>query len=41
MARDLFKDTDVNITTEGKPYLGAPLGSQQYVEEFIWSKLNV
>ena len=41
MARDLIRDTDVNITTEGRPYLGAPLGSQQYVEGFIRSKLNL
>ncbi len=26
-ASDLFKDTDIHITSEGRPYLGSPLGS--------------
>ena len=32
VARDLFGDTVVNITSEGHPYLGAPLGTDDYVQ---------
>ena len=30
-ARDLFSNTQINITSEGIPYLGAALGTQEYV----------
>ena len=40
VARDLFSDTNVHITTAGRPYLDAPLGSDQYVTEFIQSKVD-
>ena len=40
VARDIFSDTNVHITTTGRPYLGAPLGSDQYVTEFIQSKVE-
>ena len=40
VARDLFSDTNVHITTTGCPYLGAPLGSDQYVTEFIQSNID-
>ena len=40
VARELFGDTNVHITTAGHPYLGAPLGSDQYVTEFIQSKVD-
>ena len=30
-AREIFHDTQVNITSQGRPHLGAPLGSQDYV----------
>ena len=39
-ARDLFGDTAVNITSEGRPYLGAPLGTDDYVKNFVCSKVN-
>ena len=41
VARDLFSATNVQITTAGRPYLGAPLGSDQYIIEFIQSKADL
>ena len=32
VVRNLFDETEVNVTAEGCPYLGAPLGSLQYIE---------
>ena len=31
-AKEIFQDTQVKITTQGRPHLGAPLGSQEFVE---------
>ena len=31
----IFEGTGVNITTSGKPYLGAPLNTQSYIEKYI------
>ena len=39
-AKSLFQDSEVNITTQGRPYLGAPLGSTKFVECFIFDKAN-
>ena len=39
-ARDLFSGTDISITIEGRPYLGSPMGSQSYMEEFVSSKVD-
>ena len=39
-AKDLFSDTNISITSYGRPYLGAPLGSQSYKEEFVRSKVD-
>ena len=39
-AKTLFQDTDVNITTQGRPYLGAPQGSTEYIESFVSDKVN-
>ena len=37
----LFQGSEVNITTQGGPYIfGAPLGSTKFVEGFISSKVN-
>lgn len=33
-----FQDTLVNVTAEGWPYLGAPLGTQSYIEHYYVSK---
>ena len=39
-ARELFADTDVNITTEGKRHLGAAIGSRAYVEKYVTEKVG-
>ena len=39
-AKDLFRDTDVNVTADGHPHLGVPLGTRSYVEQFISEKVN-
>ena len=35
-----FGDTNVNVTYEGRPYLGAALGSSTYVNEFVSGKVQ-
>ncbi len=37
----MFKDTDVNNTCEGRPYLGSPLGSIEYTKQFVRGKVEV
>ena len=39
-ARELFTDTDVNITSNGRPYLGAPLGTSEFTKQFVQEKVN-
>ena len=39
-AGEVFKDTGVQITTEGRPYLGGPLGSTEFVENFLEKKVS-
>ena len=39
-AKDLFSDTNISITSHGRPYLGAPLGTQSYKEEFVRTKVD-
>ena len=34
-AKILFQDTQVNITTHGRHYLGAALGSKEFVDQFM------
>ena len=38
-ARELFADTDINITTEGKRHLGAAVGSRSYTKEYVAAKV--
>jgi len=38
-ARELFEDTSVNITCQGRPYLGAPLGCDHFRDEFVRGKV--
>ena len=38
-AKELFQDTEVNITTQGRPYLGAALGSNEFCDEFVREKV--
>ena len=40
MATDPFDGTEVNVTTKGRPYLGAPLGTSQYIEGFVQAKVD-
>ena len=30
-----FADTGVNITSDGRPYLGAAVGTREFVEEYV------
>lgn len=39
-ANELFTGTEVQITTQGRPYLGAPLGSEVFVKEFVSMKVK-
>ena len=39
-AMSAFSGTHVNITVEGKPHLGAPLGSQEYTDLFVKGKVK-
>ena len=39
-ATTVFGDTRVNITSDGRPYLGAALGSPDYVEGFVNKKVT-
>ena len=38
-AMELFKDSEVNITSQGRPYLGAALGSEGFCEQFVTRKV--
>lgn len=39
-AKEIFHDTQVNITSQGRPHLGTSLGSQEFVDQFITEKVN-
>ena len=39
-AREMFADTGINITTEGKRHLGAAIGSRSYTEEYVACKVE-
>ena len=36
----VFSDTCVNITADGRPYLGATIGSQSYVANYVSGKVS-
>ena len=39
---DLFQGSQINITTAGKPYLGAPLGNTEaFIEDFVRSEVEL
>ena len=40
VARDLFGQTSINISTRGQKHLGAVLGSRSYLEEYASEKVN-
>jgi hypothetical protein len=35
-----FEGTNVNVTCKGRPYLGAPLGSSDYINTFVSEKVD-
>ena len=39
-AKEIFQGSSVNITTHGWPYLGAPLGTSYYIQQFVKEKVN-
>ena len=39
-ASNLFKDSSINITTEGRPYLGTPIGTASFINEFVFAKME-
>ena len=36
----IFADTGVNVTSDGRPYLGAAVGSKEFVEIYVESKVK-
>ena len=38
-AREIFQDSGLNITSQGRPYLGAALGSEEYSKLFVTEKV--
>ena len=39
-ARAIFEGTAINISTQGQSHLGAALGSREYLEEYVGSKVE-
>ena len=39
-AKEIFKDSKVNITAEGKRHLGATIGSDAFKDNFVGEKIN-
>ena len=40
-AKELFEGSGVNVTCDGRPYLGSPLGSDEYANDFVKKKVEV
>ena len=40
IGKEIFCDTAVNVTTEGRPHLGAPISTSEYVEKFTVDKID-
>ena len=40
LARTLFADTCVNVTADGRPHLGAAIGSPSFVEQYVSDKVS-
>ncbi len=40
LVRQLFTDTDVNVSIEGKRHLGAALGSRTVTEKYVTNKVQ-
>ena len=39
-ASQIFGDSEVNITTEGRPVLGSPIGKQEFISDFVTGKVT-
>ena len=39
-AKEAFADTSVQVTCEGRPYLGVPLGTEEYCQSFVVDKVK-
>ena len=40
LAAEVFDDSSVNVTTDGRPVLGSPIGKLEYIEEFVSLKVK-
>ena len=36
----VFEGTNINITSDGRPHLGIPLGTEEYADEFVAKKVE-
>ena len=41
LASEIFGDTSVNITTQGRPVLGSPVGKPDYILHFVTQKVGL
>ena len=39
-AKEIFSETTINITTEGRKHLGAALGSREFFAEYVDEKVE-
>ena len=39
-AEQVFEKTNINITSEGRPYLGAAIGGQNFTNDYLRDKLE-
>ena len=39
-ARSVFESSNINVTSVGRPYLGAALGTPEYVSQFVTEKVD-
>ena len=39
-AKQVFENTNINITSEGRPYLGAAIGSQNFTNDYLRNKVE-
>ena len=40
LVTDTFRRSGVNVTPEGRPYLGAVIGTHEYIEKYVSSKVS-
>ena len=40
LAKEIFKNTNINVTTEGRKYLGGFIGNENITTEFIQNKIG-